>query len=339
MANYSRLDVLNQVVDAGLVPVFYNADIEVAKKVMKACLAGGSRLLEFTNRGDFAPEVFKELSQFCRKEAPQVILGVGSIVDEPTAALYIAYGANFVVGSILNDAVARVCNRRKIPYMPGCGSASEISHAEELGMEIVKVFPGDSVGGPGFIKSILGPTPWTRVMVTGGVETTHESISAWFKGGATAVGVGSNLIKKEFIQTENYDGIAAKTSQILSWIQEARGVSPFLGIEHVGLYPNSGQNGKILSDWYSQLFGFKPAEGNTSIFLAGNGNGRIEVMKEGSSERSHVAISVSDFETAMSLLQAKGIELEEPKIKPETKAVFLKQTDPAGNRVHLLWRR
>jgi 2-dehydro-3-deoxyphosphogluconate aldolase/(4S)-4-hydroxy-2-oxoglutarate aldolase len=338
MANYTRLDVLNQIVDAGLVPVFYHADIEVAKKVMKACLAGGSRLLEFTNRGDFAPEVFKELSQFCRKEAPEVILGVGSIVDEPTAALYIAYGANFVVGSVLNDEVARVCNRRKIPYMPGCGSASEISHAEELGMEIVKVFPGDSVGGPGFIKSILGPTPWTRIMVTGGVETTHESISAWFKGGATAVGVGSNLIKKELIQSGNYDAISAKTTEVLSWIKEVRAVNPFSGIEHIGLYPLTNQDGKALADWYVQVFGFKAKEGSSSIFLEGPGLGRMEVTKVGNGERSHVAIRVTDFAGAMAALQAKGIELEEPKEKPDNKAVYLKQTDPAGNRVHLIWR-
>ena len=222
MAKFSRLDVLNQIVQAGLVPVFYNADIEVAKKVMKACLAGGSRLLEFTNRGDFAPEVFKELSQYCLKEAPELILGVGSIVDEATAALYISYGANFVVGSVLNEAVARICNRRKIPYMPGCGSASEISRAEELGVEIVKVFPGDSVGGPKFVKSILGPTPWTRIMPTGGVEVTYESLSAWFNAGVAAVGVGSNLIRKDLIQAGDYDSITSTTSQVLSMIKEIR---------------------------------------------------------------------------------------------------------------------
>ncbi len=222
MAYFSRLDVLNNIVGAGLVPVFYNPDVDVAKNVMKACLGGGSRILEFTNRGDFAPEVFKELSQYCRKEAPEVILGVGSIVDEPTAALYIAYGANFVVGSVLNEAVARVCNRRKIAYMPGCGSASEISRAEELGVEIVKVFPGDSVGGPNFVKSILGPTPWTRIMPTGGVEVTYESLSAWFKAGVAAVGVGSNLIRKDLIRAGDYDSIASSTSQVLSMIKEIR---------------------------------------------------------------------------------------------------------------------
>jgi len=157
MARFKRLEVYNTIIDTGLVPVFYNADINVAKNVVKACTDGGATVVEFTNRGDFAPEVFKELSQHLSTQSPEVILGVGSVIDEPTAALYIAYGANFVVGPLLNEAVARLCNRRKVAYMPGCGSVSEISYAEELGMEIVKIFPGDSVGGPNFVKAVLGP--------------------------------------------------------------------------------------------------------------------------------------------------------------------------------------
>ncbi len=339
MAAFTRLDVLNTIIRTGLVPVFYHPDVEVAKKVAQACSTGGCPVLEFTNRGDFAPEVFKELSRYLRKEAPGIILGVGSVIDEPTAALYVAYGANFVVGPLLNPAVARYCNRRKIPYMPGCGSATEISEAEELGSEIVKVFPGDSVGGPNFVKSILGPCPWTRIMPTGGVETTSESITAWFKAGVAAVGIGSNLIKKEYLDAGDYAGIAAKTAQVLGLIRQARGVGLFLGVEHTGLNPFAGASGKDIAAWYGQVFGFQVKEGNSSIFVEGSGAGRIEVMKEGGSDRSHLAITVSDFDAAVSALQAKGIELEEPKIKPDLKAVFLKQTDPAGNQVHLLWRR
>ncbi len=222
MARFTRLEVLNAIVETGLVPVFYHRDIEVAKKVVAACAAGGARLVEFTNRGDFAPLVFTELAQHVAKAHPKLILGVGSVIDAPTAALYIASGANFVVGPILNPEIARLCNRRKIAYSPGCGSASEISEAEELGVEIVKVFPGDSVGGPNFVKSILGPCPWTRIMPTGGVEATKESITAWFKAGVTAVGIGSNLIRKEWVEAGNYDAIAAKTAELLAWIREAR---------------------------------------------------------------------------------------------------------------------
>jgi 2-dehydro-3-deoxyphosphogluconate aldolase / (4S)-4-hydroxy-2-oxoglutarate aldolase len=223
MARYSRLEVLNTIVETGLVPVFYHSDVEVAKKVADAVAAGGARLLEFTNRGDFAPFVFKELSEYLVKSNSKLILGVGSIVDAPTAALYLASGANFVVGPLLNPEVARLCNRRKVPYSPGCATASEISQAEELGVEIVKIFPGETVGGPAFVKAILGPTPWTRIMPTGGVETTKESITAWFKGGITAAGIGSNLIRKEWLAAKDYAAITAKTAETIGWIREARG--------------------------------------------------------------------------------------------------------------------
>lgn len=339
MAAFTRLDVLNTIIKTGLVPVFYHPDVEVAKKVAQACSTGGCPVLEFTNRGDFAPEVFKELSRYLRRETPGIVLGVGSVIDEATAAMYVAYGANFVVGPLLNPAVARFCNRRKIPYMPGCGSATEISEAEELGAEIVKVFPGDSVGGPNFVKSILGPCPWTRIMPTGGVEATKESITAWFKAGVAAVGIGSHLIKKELLDAGDYDSIAAKTAQVLMWIRQARGVPVFLGIEHIGLHPFAGATAKVIADWYGQVFGFQVKEGNSGIFVEGAGDGRIEVMKDGGTDRCHVAVAVSDFEAAVAALRAKGIQLEEAKVKPDTKAVFLAQPDPAGNRVHLLWRR
>jgi len=339
MARFTRLDVLNETIRLGLVPVFYHSDLSTAQKIVAACAEGGARVVEFTNRGDNAYRVFSDLVAHFAKADPSVILGVGSVLDPATAALYISSGANFVVGPVLNAEVARVCNRRKVAYSPGCGSASEISDAEELGVEIVKVFPGDSVGGPAFVKAVLGPMPWTRIMPTGGVEATKESIAAWFKAGAAAVGIGSHLIKKELIDAGDFAGISAKTAQLLGWIREARAGSLFLGVEHAGLYPYRGVAGKTIAEWYGQVFGFKVVEGNSSFFVEGPGAGRIEVNKEGDTDRSHVAILVADFEAAVAALQAKGIEFEEPKIKPNNKAVFLKQTDPAGNRVHLLWRR
>jgi 2-dehydro-3-deoxyphosphogluconate aldolase / (4S)-4-hydroxy-2-oxoglutarate aldolase len=223
MSRFTRLEVLNAMVETGLVPVFYNGDVEIAKKIVEACAAGGARCIEFTNRGDFAPFVFKELSEYCAKAYPKVMLGVGSIVDPYTASLYIAAGAAFVVGPSLNPEVARLCNRRKISYSPGCGTASEIAQAEELGVEIVKIFPGGLVGGPEFVKSILGPTPWTRIMPTGGVETTKESVTAWIKAGTAALGIGSNLITKERVAQGKWDEITQATAQVLAWVKEARG--------------------------------------------------------------------------------------------------------------------
>jgi 2-dehydro-3-deoxyphosphogluconate aldolase/(4S)-4-hydroxy-2-oxoglutarate aldolase len=222
MARYSRLQVLNTVVELGLVPVFYNPDLEVARQIVGACKGGGARVVEFTNRGDFAFQVFTALAQHAAEAEPDVMLGVGSVIDAPTAALYISAGANFVVGPVLNPEVARLCNRRKIAYMPGCGSASEISQAEELGVEIVKVFPGKAVGGPGFVKSVLGPCPWTRIMPTGGVDATEESIRAWFEAGVTCVGMGSRLITKELVVAGDFDAISKKVAQVLAWIKDVR---------------------------------------------------------------------------------------------------------------------
>ncbi len=223
MARFDRMTVLNRIMELGLIPVFYHADVEVAAKIVAACAAGGATVVEFTNRGDFAPQVFLELSKHFTKAEPNIILGIGSIVDAPTAAMYIAYGANFVVGPNFNPEVARLCNRRKIPYAPGCASMTEIAEAEELGVEMVKVFPGKSVGGPDFVKSVLGPCPWTRIMPTGGVDATQESINAWFKAGVACVGIGSQLITKQIIAAGDFEGLAQKTAQVLHWIREARG--------------------------------------------------------------------------------------------------------------------
>ena len=222
MARFDRLTVLNAVFEAGLVPVFYNADLEVARKIVAACAEGGAKVVEFTDRGDRAWNVFTPLAEWVETAQPNVILGVGSVIDAPTAALYISSGANFVVGPVLNPEVARLCNRRKIAYMPGCGSASEISQAEALGVEIVKVFPGSQVGGPGFVRAVLGPTPWTRIMPTGGVDATEESIRAWFGAGVACVGIGSKLVAKDLVASKDYGSISKRVALVLAWIRQAR---------------------------------------------------------------------------------------------------------------------
>ncbi|MDI1366271.1 MAG: bifunctional 4-hydroxy-2-oxoglutarate aldolase/2-dehydro-3-deoxy-phosphogluconate aldolase [bacterium] len=218
-----RMAVLTAMMDQGVIPVFYHPDAEVCKKVIQACADGGAPCIEFTNRGDFASHVFYEVARHFAAADPRVIMGVGSIVDAPTAGIYIANGAKFVVGPILNADVAKVCNRRKIPYSPGCGSASEISYAEELGCEIVKVFPGSSVGGPDFVKAVMGPMPWTRIMPTGGVDPDEASIKTWFGAGIVAAGMGSKLITQALLDAGDYAGITKKVRETVDLIKKVRG--------------------------------------------------------------------------------------------------------------------
>ncbi len=208
--------------ETGMVPVFYHADLEVAKQVVKACYLGGVRAFEFTNRGDFAHEIFGELNKWAAKECPEMVLGIGSIVDAGTASLFLQLGANFVVGPLLNPDIFKVCNRRQVAYIPGCGSVSEIGYAQELGAEVVKVFPAGNVGGPSFVKNVKAPMPWTNIMVTGGVEPTEENLTKWFDAGVTCVGMGSNLFPKDVLAAKDWGKITQMCKDALAIIEKAK---------------------------------------------------------------------------------------------------------------------
>ena len=218
-----RLQVLAAMIDQGVIPVFHHADAEVCARVIQACADGGAKCVEFTNRGDFAADVFLEVTRHFAKADPSVVMGVGSIVDAPTAGLFIANGANFVVGPALNADVAKVCNRRMIAYSPGCGTVTEISQAHELGCEIVKVFPGGAAGGPEFVKAVLGPLPWAKLMPTGGVEANEASLKAWFGAGIVACGIGSNLITKDLLDARDYAGLETRVRETVQLIKTIRG--------------------------------------------------------------------------------------------------------------------
>ena len=223
MAKYNKLQVIAAMKETGMVPVFYNSDIETSKAVLKACYEGGIRAFEFTNRGDFAHEVFGELVKFADKELPGMIMGVGSVVDPATASLYLQLGANFVVGPLFNPEIAPICNRRLVPYCPGCGTVSEVGKAQELGCDLCKVFPAGNVGGPSFVKNVKAPMPWSMLMVTGGVEPTKENLTAWIKAGVTCVGMGSNLFPKDVVAAKDWAWISAKCQEAFDYIAEARG--------------------------------------------------------------------------------------------------------------------
>jgi 2-dehydro-3-deoxyphosphogluconate aldolase / (4S)-4-hydroxy-2-oxoglutarate aldolase len=222
MARFDRMHVLNTVVETGLVPLFYNKDAEIVKKVVKACYDGGARVFEFTNRGDYAHEVFADVNKWVAVNCPEMIMGVGSVVDAGTASLYIQLGANFIVSPSLNPEMAKVCNRRKIAWMPGCGTLSEINHAEELGVEIVKIFPGSEVGGPSFVKAIKAPCPWTKIMPSGGVSTDPENLKAWFDAGVSCVGLGSKLFPPDVIKNDKFNEVSAKVKAAMKVVQNLK---------------------------------------------------------------------------------------------------------------------
>jgi len=221
MAQFTRIEVAQKMKETGLVPLFYNKDIELCKNVVKACYDGGARLFEFTARGDFAHEVFRELMKFTIKEMPEMILGVGSVTDAAAASLYLQIGANFIVTPVFREDIAIVCNRRKVLWSPGCGSLTEIAKAEELGCEIVKLFPGD-VYGPQFVKGVLAPQPWTSIMPTGGVSPTEESLKQWFDAGVVCVGMGSKLISEKLIAEKNFSELTTATKNALNIIKSIR---------------------------------------------------------------------------------------------------------------------
>jgi 2-dehydro-3-deoxyphosphogluconate aldolase/(4S)-4-hydroxy-2-oxoglutarate aldolase len=223
MAKYTRIEVATVMKENGMVPLFFHSDIELSKKVLKACYDGGSRLMEFTSRGDFAFEVFGALNKYALAELPGMILGVGSITDAAAASLYMQLGANFIVTPVLREDIAIACNRRKVLWSPGCASLTEIARAEELGCEIVKLFPGD-VYGPKFIKGIKGPCPWTSIMPTGGVSTERENLKSWFDAGVTCVGIGSQLISNEILKNQDFKGLETLVRDTLVTIKELRGL-------------------------------------------------------------------------------------------------------------------
>ena len=214
-----RIDVVLQMRESGAIPLYYNPDLDVMKKVISACYRGGMKIFEFTNRGDLAHELFAELIKWSRVEMPDLILGVGTVVDAGTCSIYIQMGAKFIVSPLLNEEMARVCNRRKVLWMPGCATASEINKAEELGAEVVKLFPGPTVGGARFLKAYLGPCPWSNIMPSGGVSPTLENLSEWFEAGAFCVGIGSQLISKEIIDNRDYKKLEETARMSMEIIQ------------------------------------------------------------------------------------------------------------------------
>ena len=222
MAGQSRLDVYNSIAGIGAVPVYHAPDVEDAVAIARACVSGGMRVVEFTNRGDHAHEVFSALHKAIASELPEAILGAGTVLDPATAALYVNSGARLIVGPNTNAEIARLCNRRKVAYIPGCGTATEISCAEELGCEIVKLFPAQAAGGPGFVKDLRGPMPWSSIMPTGGISVERDSLREWSEAGVVAVGLGSSLVTRDIVTRRAWDELERRCRDVVTAIREIR---------------------------------------------------------------------------------------------------------------------
>ncbi|GJM64124.1 bifunctional 4-hydroxy-2-oxoglutarate aldolase/2-dehydro-3-deoxy-phosphogluconate aldolase [Persicobacter diffluens] len=222
MARFQKYQVVAKMAEVGMIPVFYHADLEINKQILKATYEGGARVFEFTNRGDFAHEIFGQLVKWAAEECPGMMLGVGSVIDPATTALYLQLGANFIVSPVMNPEMAKICNRRKVAWSPGCGSLSEISQAEELGADVVKIFPGQQVGGPEFVKAVKGPFSWSSIMPTGGVKPERENLTAWFNAGVFCVGMGSQLMIKSSDGGFDYTAIKEKTAEAIAIIRELK---------------------------------------------------------------------------------------------------------------------
>ena len=316
MANFYKSEIITTMREQVMVPVFYNSDREVVLEIIGACVRGGSRLVEFTNRGEGAADLFGEVVKVCRSKYPVLMVGVGSIREEVTASIYIGKGADFVVGPTFNRNTSEICNRHAVPYLPGCGSATEIGEAEAAGAEIVKVFPAQEVGGVAFFKAIHGPAARTQMMPTGGVSITAESIHSWLAvAGAAALGIGAELIRKDAVAKKDWAAIEANVRHTLHLIRvvkarmlAAEGIL-FLGVHHVGVATaDMAEAVKLLGE--VAAFTLVKPPGATS-FVAGRTAAAMEVgPAAGVKEHGHIAIEVTDLAKALEFLAKHGIKLD-----------------------------
>lgn len=205
-----------------MVPVYNHPDLEVCKSVVKACYDGGLRVFEFTKRSESAYDVFVELKKYASDELPGMLVGVGSIIDAETTTKFINAGADFIVSPALVTEMGNVCKDADIAWSPGTGTLTEIVKAYKLGADIIKLFPGSQVGGPGFAKAALAPLPFLQLMPTGGVSPERENLKAWFDAGVVCVGMGSKLFPKEWIQNGEFDKLTLLVKNTIAIIHEIR---------------------------------------------------------------------------------------------------------------------
>ncbi len=209
----------DELIKAGMIPVFYHEDLEVCKNVIRACYNGGLRVFEYTNRGDKALENYPYLKEFIKVNCEGMLLGIGSINNAKQAESFIKIQADFIVSPIFDKSISIICKTNNTYWIPGCATLSEISSAENEGADIIKIFPGN-VLGPDFVKAVRGPMPHLKLMPTGGVSIEKENLEGWFKTGVVCVGIGSNLlIKKAINNPDLLESIVYKTLRLIDEIK------------------------------------------------------------------------------------------------------------------------
>ena len=334
ITRFARFDVINTIYERGLLPSFAANDLNTARDNVKACADGGARAILYRNQNVADAELFVSLVTELAAEDPLIILGAGPIADPQTADAFLKAGAGFIIGAGTDSEITRLCHRRKVNYIPVCRSLSDIEKAEEMGVETVRIHPFEPALTPDSLKALLQDRPWTRIMKAGDIEPGADPIAAWIQAGAACIGIDVQAIT----ETGTFENLPAKISDLIWYVKKARGENLFCGVEHLGIYPEEGQAASELTGWYNDMFGFDIDEGESWYFVHTTGPGRIEILKDHEPTKAHVAIKVRHFNLACQMLADKGVEFEPVKDFGRVKAVFLKQRDPAGHKVHLLYQ-
>jgi 2-dehydro-3-deoxyphosphogluconate aldolase/(4S)-4-hydroxy-2-oxoglutarate aldolase len=212
-------EALRRILACGLVPGFSAADERAARGVSGAIAGGGCDVLEFFNRGPGALDVFVRLAAWAKKALPGILLGAGTITNQEEAWAFSEAGAAFLVGPNLDLDVARFCAERDMLYVPGCGTATEVSQAFRAGLRLVKLFPARELGGLAFLKALLGPFPGALFMPSGGVDTDADSLARWFAAGAACVSVGGALVSEAIIANEDWATLRADTARVMGVVR------------------------------------------------------------------------------------------------------------------------
>ncbi|HAS61059.1 MAG TPA: bifunctional 4-hydroxy-2-oxoglutarate aldolase/2-dehydro-3-deoxy-phosphogluconate aldolase [Algoriphagus sp.] len=211
---------IKQINQAGLMPIFYHSSEEVCLSILKVAYDSGIRVIELVNRGSEATKIFPSLRKLAN-QLPGLSLGIGTIYHPYEAEEFLEMGAEFIVAPVMNPRLGEYCSRNDVPWVPGCGTVTEIWQAQELGAELVKIYPANLLT-PEFVPAVHAVLPKIEIIPTGGIEPTLESIKPWFDAGVLCVGMGSQLIRKDWVQSGNYEQLGKAFKQAVNLVEQIK---------------------------------------------------------------------------------------------------------------------